>query len=73
MTAQSAAWGVWCQVWGGVTGRREAWLKEAGAVARFDEAGARDRAAHLQRTMGGAGSSVTFSYVAKRFDEGATT
>jgi hypothetical protein len=73
MTEQSAAWGVWCQVWGGVTGRRAAWLTEGGAVARFDEARARERAAYLQRTMGGAGSGVTFSYVAKRFDEGATT
>jgi len=28
-------WGVWCEVWGGVTGSREAWLKSNGARATF--------------------------------------
>jgi hypothetical protein len=28
--------GVWCEVYGGVTGHRQAWLKENGAVVMFD-------------------------------------
>jgi hypothetical protein len=28
--------GIWCQVWGGVIGRRSAWLKANGDIQRFE-------------------------------------
>jgi hypothetical protein len=28
--------GIWCQVWGGVTGRRSAWLKANDEIQRFE-------------------------------------
>lgn len=42
-------WGIWCQVSGGVTGHREAWLKgEGGTIALFaTEAAANQKAYEL--------------------------
>jgi hypothetical protein len=25
-------WGIWCEVWGGITGSRSAWLKDIDAI-----------------------------------------
>jgi hypothetical protein len=61
------AWGVWCEVSGGVTGRREAWLKHEGRVASFatqEEAAA--KAAHFMRSMNGRpNAGASFRYTAR--------
>src|SRR4051795_10125185 len=43
-----SAYGIWCVVSGGLTGHREAWLKQDGVVMEFPtEAAATAEAAHL--------------------------
>ena len=51
-------WGVWCEVSGGITGDRQAWLKSTGpgtknpaVIARFTEGAARGKADDLNRVM----------------------
>jgi hypothetical protein len=53
MTARGT-WGVWCEVWGGVTGRRRAWLKDDGRPAEFgSRAEAEAEARRLNASVGG--------------------
>jgi hypothetical protein len=61
-------WGVWCEVWGGVTGSREAWLKIDGKVATFptcDEAEAEARRLG-QRMDARLYSAANFRYSARQ-------
>ena len=68
----AANWGVWCEVSGGITGHRQAWLKSTrpskkhpqGIVARLTEAAARAKADELNRTMS-RNTKARFSYTAK--------
>ncbi len=54
--------GIWCVVSGGVTGHREAWLKDdAGVVKRFNRHGAQAEASRLNATVG-RNSSARFNY-----------
>jgi len=46
-------WGVWCEVSGGVTGRRAAWLRRDDALAVYDRKDdAEQEAARLNATIG---------------------
>ena len=59
-------YGVWCQVSGGVTGFRQAWLKKNGEVlefSTFEEADA--HAEHLNEQMNGPHATASFSYEAR--------
>lgn len=64
-------WGVWCRVSGGVTGTREAWLKDSsGDEKRFTQSEAE---AEAERLMAGVSANpnnarygATFSYRAER-------
>lgn len=63
-------WGVWCEVWGGITGSREAWMKRDGKIARFvarEEAEA--EAAKWNTKNNGPYRSASFRYTARRFDD----
>ena len=60
--------GIWCEVWGGVTGSRRSWLKAEGEIQRYDtreqaeaEAArlAQDRNSNPHRT-------ATFNYTVRR-------
>lgn len=63
-------YGVWCKVSGGVTGTREAWLKNADrkikSFATYEEAQA--EAARLMANVS-CYSRATFSYMARRLCE----
>lgn len=46
-------YGVWCEVWGGVTGSRQSWMKEDGVIQRFaDKDEAQKVADDLNRSFG---------------------
>ena len=65
------AYGVWCVVSGGLTGRREAWMKGwNGEVAEFaTKAEAEERATGLNEKMNNAYSVATFSYTARELPD----
>ena len=60
-------YGVWCQVWGGVTGSRAGWLKENGkpqvfaTLAEAEQVAAEHQASIKDRPHG----SARFSYTAE--------
>ena len=59
--------GIWCTVTGGVTGTREAWMKEDGKIKLYDtEAEAAERARRLMDVLS-TSSAARFSYVAKQY------
>lgn len=62
-------WGIWSEVYGGVTGHRQAWQKDIdGNVIRFEtEADADAEATRLRRTVG-LNSSATFNFTAQLID-----
>jgi hypothetical protein len=62
-------YGVWCVVSGGVTGRREAWLKgKEGRAALFDdETAAQAEAARLTKQMNGPYARADFKYRAAAY------
>lgn len=58
-------WGVWCEVWGGVTGFRQSWLKRDDAVVEFEtEAEARIKADELK--VNAVGMKAQFNYSPRR-------
>lgn len=60
-------WGVWCEVWGGVTGAREAWLKNDGKIAAFaTREEAETEARHLNDKMASSRSRASFRYTARQ-------
>jgi hypothetical protein len=64
-SARPQKWGIWCQVWGGVTGHREAWMKNReGKIAEFDtiEAAQEEARMHAKTTMGNPHRGASFSY-----------
>lgn len=63
-------WGVWCEVSGGVTGHREAWLKAADGrpLAFSTEEEAIAKAADQKRGIGAIGPA-RFRYTARRLRE----
>jgi hypothetical protein len=64
-------YGVWCEVWGGVTGPRSAWLKNGGAgePALFDTLeDAQREADQIQRRQNNTPRrTANFRYTAKQF------
>jgi hypothetical protein len=60
-------YGVWCEVWGGVTGSRASWLKQNGQTAKFTtlEAAEKQAAEHQRTTMGSPYRTAIFSYSAR--------
>lgn len=58
--------GVWCEVWGGVTGAREAWLKRNGEIMTFDTFADAEQAANdAQAKSRKPGSAAQFRYTAR--------
>jgi hypothetical protein len=60
-----ARWGVWCQVWGGVTGHREAWMKRGDGIATFDTKEAAEAEAAAMRANVSRYSNASFNYTAR--------
>jgi hypothetical protein len=63
----SGPWGVWCEVWGGIMGSREAWLKNDDKIATFathEEAEAEAR--RLNDKMASSRSLALFRYTARQ-------
>ncbi len=59
--------GIWCEVWGGVTGSREAWLRCDNARVRFaDQTEAEREAERLTRDRNEPGTGAYFHYEARR-------
>jgi hypothetical protein len=63
----SAQFGIWCEVFGGVTGHRQSWLKHCGELARFaSRAQAEQEAARLNAaTNGNPHRTASFSYIVR--------
>lgn len=61
--------GIWCEVSGGVTGYRGAWLKSGGELAVFaDRAAADAEAAHYNASQNASPyRTANFSYTVKQF------
>jgi hypothetical protein len=56
-------YGIWCQVSGGVTGTRQAWLKDDGRVQTWERREvAEAHAAHLMGQMNGPYATANFVY-----------
>lgn len=69
MNAARVMWGVWCEVSGGVTGYRAAWLKDSeGKIARFDSAESATEVAvfHSDQRNGNPNRTATFHYAARK-------
>lgn len=71
---RQSTYGIWCKVTGGMTGRREAWLKQGGELyLTDDEAEAIETAKVLEARMnamaegGSLKRRATFSYQARRY------
>lgn len=63
-------WRIWCSVSGGVTGYREAWLKDKGELVEFDNVDAAvTEARKLNNDSAAHGGSVRYSYIARIFVE----
>jgi len=62
--------GIWCEVSGGVTGTRAAWLKDGdGQRVEFADLGAAEqKAASLRDSVARSSSTVRFSYQAMELD-----
>lgn len=57
------AYGIWCTVSGGVTGRREAWLKHKGIRATYETRDDAEREAmRLRAAMNDPYATATFRY-----------
>jgi hypothetical protein len=63
-------YGIWCEVFGGVTGHRASWLKENGKVKTFDtlQAATSEAALHNERTNGNPFRAASFRYTARFWD-----
>ena len=61
-------WGVWCEVTGGVTGTRRAWLRHEDALAVYDKReDAEAEAKRLNQTIGSnPNRKAEFLYVARQ-------
>ena len=60
-------YGIWCRVSGGVTGSRQAWLKDNGKVVQFDTLElAQAEASRLMANVSSR-SGASFSYTAKEY------
>jgi hypothetical protein len=55
--------GVWCEVWGGITGSRAAWLKSNGQLVGFEsyEAAVEEAEKHNERTANNVRASFHYS------------
>lgn len=62
-------WGVWCEVFGGVTGPRAAWLKHDGNVQRFASKDLADHEARLLAARAAPNARANFRYTAKGFGD----
>jgi len=62
--------GVWCEVWGGVTGSRQSWLKSLGSRVEFDNfTEASDCALQLMSALAERPRSANFRYTPRRITE----
>lgn len=64
-------YGIWCEVWGGVTGSRSAWAKRAGEIESFAELEAAiAQAEHYeQRSNGNPYAKASFRYSARELED----
>jgi len=58
-------WGVWCTVWGGVTGHREGWMKSNGEIRTFDTKEQAEAAA-ARMSVRSPYATASYSYTAMR-------
>jgi hypothetical protein len=67
-TKTTATWGVWCEVWGGVTGRRTAWLRHNDTIAEY--ATREEAEAEARRCMDGLSPyrKAEFRYTAREME-----
>lgn len=63
--AKTTVYGVWCQVTGGLTGHREAWLKQASGKYRLFDTLAEAEAEALAQTARKKYSPAVFTYTAQ--------
>lgn len=58
---------IWCEVWGGVTGSRCAWMTDArGQIVEFDRReDAQEEADECNRTANGPNARASFEYTVK--------
>ena len=65
------SFGIWCEVSGGVTGHRAAWLKRDGRVQLFADRGAAARmASDLMARTAGPYATASFRYTVREFTVG---
>jgi hypothetical protein len=57
--------GVWCEVWGGVTGSREAWAKSGSCITIFDTMEQAEEYAKELTALISMHSQANFRYTAK--------
>jgi hypothetical protein len=58
--------GIWCEVWGGVTGSRAAWMKADGQLVRFGSREAAEaEAARLNERLNGPNARASFNYTVR--------
>lgn len=62
--AEPGTWGIYCTVSGGVTGRRQAWLKSDGEVVEFGTREEAEAEATRLRSSMGRNSATRFTYTA---------
>jgi hypothetical protein len=67
-------YGIWCEVFGGVTGHRQSWLKENGQRVEYDnaETAAREALRLDKQSNGNPYRTANFSYAVRQLD-GETT
>jgi hypothetical protein len=60
-------WGIFCEVWGGITGRRSAWLKSNGKLAVFSSREEAEAEAKLcnDKTNGNPHRTASFAYTVR--------
>src|SRR5262249_32128275 len=66
---RSDRFGVWCAVWGGVTGSRASWLKSNGEIQIFESREAAEQVARRldASTNGNPHRCASFSYTVRAF------
>jgi hypothetical protein len=60
-------YGIWCEVWGGVAGHRESWLKVEGEIQRYKTKEEAEAIAADIRTRTRSHATANFRYTAKEF------
>lgn len=60
-------YGIWCEVWGGITGRRESWLKVEGEIQHYKTLEEAEAIAADISDRTRSHATASFRYTAKEF------